>query len=230
MGPIPLLVRLPTNAFQLCFQIVLIAGSIDNNALGFIRESCAAALFADRVADNILFSRLIAVDRRNHSTDSEVNGKLGEKIWTERCSRRGWRASLLGASLDYFAMVQSTPSDLYFRNRSAKADRPNGINSTGQVLQFPHKRDNASRDASLQRGVIVVPSKWTVYRWIGRLPLEAPSRSVCAYAQGRILLFISLQLVAIDAICSASDGLLKTMYRVNCNVKRCKIKTSVNII
>lgn len=80
--------------------------------------------------------------------------------------------------LDYFAMVQSTPSDLYFRNRSA--DRPTGINSTGQVLQFPGKRDNAGRDASLQRGVIVVPSKWTVYRWIGRLPLEAPSYMVCA--------------------------------------------------
>jgi len=64
----------------LYFQIVLIAGSIDNNAPGFIHESCAAALFADRVVDNILFSRLIAVDRRNHSTDGEVNGKLGEKI------------------------------------------------------------------------------------------------------------------------------------------------------
>lgn len=108
--------------------------------------------------------------------------KTREKIWTER---RGWRASPLDASLDYFAMAQSTPSDLYFRNRSAKAGRPNGINSTGQVLQFPRKRDNAGHDASLQRGVIVVPSKWTVYRWIGRLPLEVPSRAVCAYAQGR---------------------------------------------
>lgn len=63
----PLLVRLATNAFRLCFQIVLIAGSIDNNAPGFIRESCAGALFADRVVDDILFSRLIAVDRRNRT-------------------------------------------------------------------------------------------------------------------------------------------------------------------
>lgn len=140
-------------AFRLCFQIVLIAGSIDNNAPGFIRESCAAALFAARVVvDVILFSRLIAVDRRRNRSilyGRRSKWKAREKIWTGRCSsgerarREGQRASPLGASLDYFAMVQSTPSDLYFRDRSAKADRPAGINSTGQVLQFPRKRDNA---------------------------------------------------------------------------------------
>lgn len=79
--PVFVLVRLPTNAFRLCFQIVLIAGSIDNNAPGFIRDSCVGALFADRVVDGILFSRLIAVDRRNQTVlqTGEANGKLGEK-------------------------------------------------------------------------------------------------------------------------------------------------------
>lgn len=46
--------------------------------------------------------------------------------------------------LDRLARVQSTPSDLYFQ-RSAP------INSTGQVLQFPRKRDNAGPARAMLR-------------------------------------------------------------------------------
>lgn len=185
------MVRQPTNAFRLCFQIVLIAGSIDNNAPGFIRESCAVALFADRVVDDILFFAAY----RGRSGEAgplylrRSKWKTREKIWTGRCSKGIGVARGLSVQASITSRRCNQRRVIFiFRNRSAKADRPTGINSIGQVLQFPRKRDNAGRDASLQRGVIVVPSKWTVYRWIGRLPLKAPSRysyAVCAYAQGR---------------------------------------------
>jgi len=107
--------------------------------------------------------------------------------------------------------------------RRKQTDRP-GINSTGQVLQFPRKRDNAGRDASLQRGVIVVPSKWTVYRWIGRFLLETRPRVLLVNGMHRdafssfsfsLSLFNSSPLTL--SAYSVSDAPLKMMYRVNCN-------------
>lgn len=94
----------------------------------------------------------------------------GGKKWTGRCLAGGGRR----ASITSRWCNQRRVIFIFASVRRKRTDAV-GINSTGQVLQFPRKRDNASRDASLQRGVIVVPSKWTVYRWIGRLPLEAPS-------------------------------------------------------
>lgn len=81
-----------------------------------------SVICANRLVDDgyFIFAWLIAVDRRNQTVlpgDGKVNGKLGEK-WTGRDTRDDERergGCRFGASLDYFAMVQSTPSDLYFR-------------------------------------------------------------------------------------------------------------------
>lgn len=59
---------------------------------------------------------------------------------------------------------------------------------TARYYNFAQTRQYR-RGASLQQGVIVVPSKWTVYRWIGRpLPRSEPQLAcgwhLCIY-QGR---------------------------------------------
>lgn len=161
--------------------------------------------------------------------EGEVNRKLEKSVWMwslrERTRENGIKEEaqcrLYAESLDYFAMAQSTPSDLYFRKHATKADRHGrGINSIGQVLQFPRKRDNASRDASLQRSVIVVPSKWTVYRWkvLTRDSLALCSWTVCAYAGMRSSLSLSLSnSISSRSRClhSAGDGPLRAIYHIN---------------
>jgi len=203
-GPILLLVRLSMNAFRLCFQIVLIAGSIDNNASGFIRESCAGTLFADRVVDVILFSRLIVVDRRNqtilHRRWSKWKTREKKYIWTGRCSNgeRGipaYRASPLGG-LDYFAMVQSTPSDLYFRNRSAKADRPTGDKFDRSGTTISSQTRQCRPRCFVTTGCDCRAIKVDSLQMNWKVPAgNSPSRVTRErYAQGRILLFLFLSI------------------------------------
>lgn len=147
--------------------------------------------------------------------------------------RGGGGGAAFGASLDYFAMVQSTPSDLYFRQRPGESVPIRvGINSTGQVLQFPRKRDNASRAMLRYNGVRLSCHQSGQFTdgLEGSHCVEAPSRpsTVCAYA-GTLPLSLSLFLSISPSLSlslshhrcrylhSAADGLLKVIYYVNRN-------------